>query len=124
MAQYLIQIQGYLLAFDQRLHFSFGVSWKESHHGLGSKSVFCSLFVISLRHITKHNMCSLVDIMDDLAHISLEILGSKTLKVSKSSWRYISLPLKIAFSSFNETSQTCIFLLELGKGLTSVNLQA
>merc|ERR1719317_1358850 len=54
--------------------------------------------------------------MDNLAKVALEILGSKTLKVSKSCWRNVSLPLQVSFSSINKGSKGSIFSHEIRKG--------
>ena len=60
------------------------------------------LLVVTLRHLTEHQMSGLVDVMDDLAKITLEVFGSKTLKVSKSCRRDVSLPLQVSLSSVND----------------------
>merc|ERR1719320_1722840 len=66
-------------------------------------------------------MSSLVNIVDNLAKVALEIFGSKTLKISKSCWRNVSLPLQVSFSSINKGSKGSIFSHEIRKG--SANLQ-
>ena len=51
------------------------------------------LLVVTLRHLTEHQMSGLVDVMDDLAKVGLEVSSGKALKVGKSCWRNISFPL-------------------------------
>merc|ERR1711887_269983 len=53
--------------------------------------------------------------------VTLEILGCKTLKVSKSCRRNVSLPLQVSFSSVNQGSKGSIFFHEGREG--SSNLQ-
>merc|ERR1719483_530187 len=90
-------------------------SWQDPHQGLGSKPVLCPLLVISLGHVTKHEVSSLINVMDDLAKVALEVLGGKTLQVGKSCCRDVSLPLQVSFPSINKSSKTSILLHELSK---------
>merc|ERR1719186_289292 len=99
-----IQIHGHLTLFNESLNFGLLSSRQDSHQSLGSKPVLGSLLVISLRHITKHNMSSLIDVMDDLSKVTLEILSSKTFKVSKSCWGNVSLPLQVTLALINHGS--------------------
>merc|ERR1711892_1629020 len=60
--------------------------------------------------------------MDDLAKVTLEILGCKTLQVGKSCWRNVSLPLQVSFPSINKSSKSSILLHELNKGPNNLKL--
>merc|ERR1711976_258877 len=60
--------------------------------------------------------------MDDLTEVSLEILGSQTFKVCKSSSRNVSLPLKFTFTLINHSSEFGVLLHVLDKGLGKLQL--
>merc|ERR1719250_292104 len=121
LAKDLIEIHGHGVGSYKTLNLCLLSRGQDPHDGLGCKLVLGSLLVVTLWHITKHDMSSLVDIVDNLAKVALEILGGKTLKVSKSCWRNVSLPLQVSFSSINKGSKGSIFSHELSEG--SGNLQ-
>merc|ERR1719250_374465 len=121
LAKDLIEIHGHGVGSNKTLNLCLLSRGQDPHDCLGCKPVLGSLLVVTLWHITKHDMSSLVDIMDNLAKVALEILGGKTLKVSKSCWRNVSLPLQVSFSSVNKGSKGSIFSHELSEG--SANLQ-
>merc|ERR1719250_223271 len=122
LAKDLIKIHGHGVGSNKTLDLCLLSRGQDPHDGLGCKPVLGSLLVVTLWHITKHDMSSLVDIMDNLAKVALEILGSKTLKVSKSCWRNVSLPLQVSFSSINKGSKGSIFSHEIRKGPSNLQI--
>merc|ERR1712106_1110173 len=87
-----IQVHGHRTGCNKSFNLSL-LSWRQDpHESLGSKPVLCPLLMISLGHVAKHDVSSLVKVMDDLAKVTLEILGCKTLQVGESCWRNVSLP--------------------------------
>ena len=106
----VIKVKSDRLLLNQSFNFSFKISRQDSHKSLGSKSVLGSLLVVSLWHVTEHGVGSLVDVMDDLSKVSLEVLGGKTLKISKSSSRNVSFPLKFTKSKWKDHHSPVVVL--------------
>merc|ERR1712018_839874 len=69
---------------------------------LGSETVLCSLFVITLWHVLEQIVSCKVNVVDDLAKILVEVGIGQTNKVVQSVLRNISLPLKFTFSFFTD----------------------
>merc|ERR1719290_349109 len=72
LAKNLVEVHGHLVLGNQALHLGLYSRWKDPHDGLGGEPVFGPLLVVSLWHVTKHHVSSLVDVMDDLAEVALE----------------------------------------------------
>jgi len=97
----VVQVQGDGLFLNQGFNFSFKISRQDSHQGLGGKPVLGSLLVITLGHVIEHQVSGLVDVMDNLAKIALEVLGSQSLKIRERRRRDVSLPLEVTLASLN-----------------------
>merc|ERR1719323_2714432 len=101
---------------------SFKISRQDSHQGLGCKSVLGSLLVISLGHVREHGVCSLVDVVDDLAQVGLEVSGGQTLQVGESSSGNVSLPLESTLALLHHLPQVGLLLHELDEALGDLQL--
>merc|ERR1719283_234308 len=104
LAKNLVEVHGHLVLGNQALHLCLDGRGEDPHDGLGGEPVLGPLLVVSLGNVTKHHVSGLVDVMDDFAEVTLEISGSQTLKISKSLWRNISLPLEVPLASVNHPS--------------------
>ena len=100
-AEDLIEVQGHVPLLNQALDLLPVGLGKDPHQGLGGEPVLGSLLVVTLGHVIEHQMSCLVNVMDDLAKIALEVLGSQSLKVRQSCRGDIPLPLEVALASFN-----------------------
>ena len=76
LTQDLIEVQSDLTLLNQTLHFLLVTLREDPHQGLGGKPVLGSLLVVTLGHVIEHKMSCLVNVMNDLAKIALEVLGS------------------------------------------------
>merc|ERR1712018_241730 len=101
LTQDLIEVQGDLTLLNQTLHLLLVILRQDPHQGLGGKPVLGSLLVITLGHVIEHQVSSLVDVMDNLAKVALEVLGSQSLKIGERCWRDVSLPLEVTLASVN-----------------------
>ena len=73
LTENFIQVKCDQLFSNLCLHFCLQVSRKDPHDGLGGKPVLGTLLVVSLWHVFKHNMASLVNVVDDLSGVGLII---------------------------------------------------
>merc|ERR1719427_1094239 len=117
LAQNLIQIQSYGFLLNQGLHFCFQIIREKSHQSFRGKAILGSFLMIALRHVIEHLPCSLVNVMDNLAKVSFEVIRSKTCQICKSFCRDLPLPVEVSFSLFNDVPQSFVFLHKLYKGL-------
>ena len=113
----LIEVQGDFTLLNQTFDFLGKFWWQNPHQSLGGEPVLGSLLVVSLRHVTEHNVSSLVDVVDDLAKVGFEVGGGQVLQVRQSCGGNISLPLKITLACFNHISDAAVLLTEGSEGL-------
>ena len=112
LTQDVVQVKGDVALLNSSLHLLGELGGKNSHESLGGKPVLCSLLVISLRHIVKHKMSSLVDVVDDLSEVGLEVSLGEVLQIGQSCWWNVSLPLKISFTIVNHFSDILVLFTE------------
>jgi len=122
LSQNLIQVQGHALLVNQSFNFGFQFVGQNSHQSLGGKPVFCSLLVIALGHVFEHIVASQIDIMDDLAQVSLEVSGGQVVQVIQSLLGNFSLPLEFTLTIIADCSQIFISVHPGNKGI--LELQA
>ena len=105
-SQDLIEIQRDLLLLNESLDLSLGGRRQNPHQGLGSEPVLSSLLVVTLGHVSEHEVGGLVNVVDDLSEVGLEVRVSQALEIGQSCWGDVSLPLKVALTSVNKLMQT------------------
>jgi len=122
LSQDLVEVEGHGLVGDQALDFGLEAGGEDSHEGLGGKSVLGALLVVSLRKILEESVGGLVNVVDDLAKISLEVTGGKGFKVSKSFSGNVSLPLEFALALINDGSELGVLIHVSNEGLGKLQL--
>ena len=75
----LIKIQRDLLVLNKPLDVSLDGCGKNPHEGLGSEPVLGPLLVVTLGHVSEHEVGGLVDVMDDLSKVGLEVSVGQVL---------------------------------------------
>merc|ERR1719221_2333309 len=83
LTQDVVEVQGDRLLLDKPLHLAQQFLWQQPHQGLGGESVLGTLLVISLGHVSEHEVGSLVDVVDDRSKVALEVLLCKLLEVGQ-----------------------------------------
>merc|ERR1719360_391433 len=117
----LIEIQRDLLLLNEPLDLSLGGRRQNPHQGLGSESVLGSLLVVTLGHVSEHEVGGLVNVVDDLSEVGLEVGVSQSLEIGQSCRGDVSLPLEVALASINKLMKTSNLCNEVHKG--SLNLK-
>merc|ERR1712003_317755 len=107
---------------NKSLDLSLKISRQDSHQGLGGKPVLGSLLVVTLGHVSKHGVGSLVDVVDDLAKVGLEVCGGEVLKVGQGSSGDVSLPLKSALAFLHHSPEVLVLLHVLDERLGDLQL--
>merc|ERR1739844_51223 len=75
LSKNFVQVQSHGFLIDQIFNFAFKFSWENPHQSFGSKPVFGSLLVITLRHIFEEIVAGQVNIVNDLAKLLGECLS-------------------------------------------------
>ena len=100
-----VEVEGHGLAGDEALNFGLQGGGENSHQGLGGETVLGALLVVTLGQVLEKAVSSLVDVVDDLAKVTLEVAGGQRLKVSQSLCGDVSLPLQLALALINDGPQ-------------------
>merc|ERR1719414_926799 len=98
LAQDVVEVQGDRLLLDQPLHLAQQLLWQQPHQGLGGESVLGALFVLSLGHVSEHEVGGLVDVVDDRSQVALEVLLGQLLEVGQGRRWDVPLPLQVALA--------------------------
>ena len=93
----LIEVQGDFTLLNQTFDFLGKFWWQNPHQSLGGEPVLGSLLVVSLRHVTEHNVSRLVDVVNDLAKVFVEVGVGQVDKVVQSVLGNIPLPLEFSW---------------------------
>merc|ERR1719234_228645 len=116
LAKDLIEVKADGLLLDETFHLGLHGGREDPHQSLGRKPVLGALLVVTLGHVGEHEMCGLVDVMDDLSKVLLEVARSKFLKVGQSSGRNVTLPLQVSLARINQSPQLGVLLHEGSEG--------
>merc|ERR1719220_2188540 len=122
MTQDVVEVQGDRLLLDKPLHLAQQLLWQQPHQGLGGESVLGALFVISLGHVSEHEVGGLVDVVDDRSQVALEVLLGQLLEVGQGRRWDVPLPLQVALALLDEGAQSTVLLHELHEGLANLQL--
>merc|ERR1712165_572596 len=114
-AQDLVKVEGHLTLLNQSLHLPSLSVREDSHQSLGGEPVLGSLLVVPLGHVREHLVGGLIDVMDDLAEVSLEVALGEVLQVGQGGWRDVSLPLEVSLPSVHHGSQAAVLAHKLNK---------
>ena len=93
-----VQVEGHGLAGDEALNFGLQGGGEDSHQGLGGETVLGALLVVTLGHIFEHVVAGQIDIVNDLAQVSLEVGGGQVIQVVESLLGNFTLPLKFTLA--------------------------
>merc|ERR1712154_207069 len=107
---------------NQTFHVSLHISGQDPHEGLGGKPVLGPLLVVALRHVGEHLVGGLVDVVDDLAEVSLEVALSEVLEVAESCGGNVSLPLEVALASVHHGPQTGVLVHEINERFADLEI--
>ena len=78
--------------------------------------------MVTLGQILEQAVGGLVDVVDDLAKVTLEVAGGQGLEVGKSLWGDVSLPLQLTLTLINNGSELGVLIHVSLEGLVELEL--
>ena len=112
----LVQVEGHGALLNQSLHLGPLGGRQDPHQSLGGKPVLGPLLVVSLGHVVEHEVSGLVDVVDDLAEVSLEVVLGEVFEVGEGSGGDVSLPLEVALAGLTQLSHPAVGGHVINKG--------
>jgi len=113
LSQNLVQVQSHGLSCNKAFYFSFQFVGQNSHQSLGGEPVLGALLVITLGHVFEQIVAGQIDVVNDLAQVTLEIGIGQSNQVIQSVLGNVSLPLKSALTLITELSQVFGTILDV-----------